>query len=68
MKYTVEWAPPAEDELIALWMAAPDHGLVTAVVHQLEKRLELNTSRVVGSAMPPPTRQAANCSAARHSG
>ena len=42
MKYMVEWTPPAEDELIALWMAAPDQSLVTSVIHQLEKRLEIN--------------------------
>jgi hypothetical protein len=30
MNYTVEWTPPAEDELIALWTDATDQNLVTA--------------------------------------
>ncbi len=42
MKYTIEWTPPAEDELIAVWTAATDQSLVTAVVHRLEQRLRIN--------------------------
>jgi hypothetical protein len=42
MNYTVEWTQPAEDELIALWMAAPDQSLMTTAVHRLEQRLQFN--------------------------
>jgi hypothetical protein len=42
MKYVVEWTPPAEDELIALWTAAVDQSLAAAVVHRLEQRLQIN--------------------------
>jgi hypothetical protein len=42
MKYTVEWTSPAEDELIDIWTSATDQGLMTAVVHRLEQRLQIN--------------------------
>jgi hypothetical protein len=46
MKYTVEWIPPAEDELTALWTTAPDQAMVTAVVQRLEQLLSLDPYRV----------------------
>ena len=46
MKYTVEWTPPAEDELIALWAASTDQALLTLVIHQLEQRLRLDPYRI----------------------
>lgn len=46
MKYTVEWIPPTEDELMALWAASPDQALVTSVIHRLEQLLALDPYRV----------------------
>jgi len=46
VSYAVEYLPPAEDELISAWTAAPDQALVTAVVHRLEQLLRINPWRV----------------------
>jgi hypothetical protein len=39
MKYTVVWIPDAEQELAAIWMAAPDRNAVTAAAHIIDTLL-----------------------------
>ena len=39
MRFTVVWSPEAEDELIQLWMAAPDRNRLTQVVNAIERQL-----------------------------
>jgi hypothetical protein len=39
MTYTVTWDPDAEQELAALWLAAPDRAALTATVGWIERLL-----------------------------
>jgi plasmid stabilization system protein ParE len=39
MRYTVIWTDPAEQDLAALWMAAPDRKAVTSAAHILDQLL-----------------------------
>jgi hypothetical protein len=39
MNYRVEWAPRAEQQLAAVWVAATDRGAVTAAAHWLDDEL-----------------------------
>lgn len=39
MRYTVIWTDPAEQDLAALWMVAPDRNSVTSAAHILEQLL-----------------------------
>jgi hypothetical protein len=39
MGWTVEWDPPAEDELTRLWLRAPDRNAVTAAQAQIDQLL-----------------------------
>ena len=42
MNYTAYWLPNAENELAAIWMAAPDRNAVTRASHEVDLRLEAN--------------------------
>jgi hypothetical protein len=39
MKYNVVWTGPAEQELSALWMAAPNRAAVTAASSEIDRLL-----------------------------
>lgn len=39
MKYNVVWTEPAEQELAALWMGAPDRGAVNSASSEIDRRL-----------------------------
>ncbi len=39
MNYAVIWVPTAEDELMKVWIAAPDQLAVTQAAHRLEQAL-----------------------------
>jgi hypothetical protein len=39
MSYSVVWRPKAEQELAALWLAAPDRKAITTSVHQIDQFL-----------------------------
>jgi|GEM_PF-1731733 len=56
MKYTVEYAPPAEDELVALWTNASDKRLVKATVNRLELPMSPDPKQVGESRGSPLTR------------
>jgi hypothetical protein len=42
MNYTVLWLPDAEQELAALWLAAPDRKVVTQAANEIDQRLRRN--------------------------
>jgi hypothetical protein len=42
LKYTVVWVRSAEDELAAIWLGAPDRGLVAAAALDIDARLAVN--------------------------
>ncbi len=42
MTYTVHWLPNAEQELAAIWTAAPDRDAVTQAAFSIDQRLEAN--------------------------
>jgi hypothetical protein len=39
MSYRVDWTEEAENDLAALWIAAPDRNAVTRASHWLDRRL-----------------------------
>ena len=45
MNYTVVWIPPAEQELAAIWMDAPDRAAVTAAAHAIDSTLRTDPEK-----------------------
>jgi hypothetical protein len=45
MKYNVIWTQPAEQELAALWMAAPERSAVTAASSEIDRLLQTDPDR-----------------------
>jgi hypothetical protein len=39
VNYSVVWVPSAEQELAAVWLAAPDRPAVSAAAHRIDQRL-----------------------------
>lgn len=46
MNYSVVYIPPAEDELIRVWLAADDRDAVTTMAHRLEQLLRRDPFQV----------------------
>jgi len=42
MRYTIVWLPAAVEELLAIWLSAPDRSAVTAAADELDSVLKID--------------------------